>query len=463
MAKFLFTVWPYPGHVHPNVAIAHALGARGHETAFYTGGSIQPALEREGFRCFPFQQVDEAQVQDIVLALDALSLQWWKPRQRKALLREWLLGTIDGQLADLRAVLRDWRPDAIVCDPAMWGPLLVLHETARVPLAVMSYVAACMLPGPEGPVLGVPLRAPRGASGRMGRSLLRALADVVAADVRQSAEELRARHGLPPISTSVTAFAGQMPLYLVPSTPAYDRQRSDLPKSVRYVGPCHWDKPRATAPPVWLSDLSGDRPLVYVTEGTMHSKRALLLRAALRGLASLPIQVVATTGAHRDPASLDLGEIPSNARVERFVPHSDLFPRTDVVVTTGGTGTVLSALSAGIPVVIVPTAWDQPENAWRVVEAGAGIRLSPRRCTPERVRAAVDRVLRDSSFRQNARRLGADFASYGGAARAADLLERLATGETHHEDVVEPACAGATVAPHPEPVFRTAAADKGSR
>src|ERR1043165_4179509 len=105
MARFLFTVWPYPGHIHPNVAIAHALGKRGHETAFYTGGSIRQSLEGEGIRCFPFRSVDEKRVENIVLALDAQSLKWWKARASKKLLCEWLLGTVEGQLKDLGAVL----------------------------------------------------------------------------------------------------------------------------------------------------------------------------------------------------------------------------------------------------------------------------------------------------------------------------------------------------------------------
>jgi MGT family glycosyltransferase len=359
-----------------------------------------------------------------------MSLQWWKARHRKALFREWILGTVEAQLADLTPIISAWRPDVLVCDPAMWGPLLVLQETARIPLAVMSYVAACMLPGPDGPILGLPLPQATSRFTRFGRRVLRSVANIVAADVRRSAEELRARHGLAPIRTSVTAFAGQMPLYLVPSTPAYDRSRRDLPPSVNYVGPCQWDKPGAAPPPAWLAELPRDRPIVYVTEGSMHSKPALLLRAALQGLSSLPVRVIATTGKHRDPEKLGLGAIPSNARVERWVPHSDLFPRTDVVVTTGGTGTVLATLSAGVPLVVVPTAWDQPENAWRVNEAGAGIRLSPSECTPERICSAVERVLREPSFRQNARRLGGQFAGYGGAAQAADLLEGLAIHQT---------------------------------
>ena len=59
MARFLFTVWPFPGHVHPNVAIARALDVRGHASAFYTGGSIAHSLEDEGLRVFPFRAVDE--------------------------------------------------------------------------------------------------------------------------------------------------------------------------------------------------------------------------------------------------------------------------------------------------------------------------------------------------------------------------------------------------------------------
>ena len=426
MAKFLFTVWPFPGHVHPDIAIAHALGERGHETAFYTGKSARASLEVEGFRCFPFGHVEEERVEAIVLTLDALSLQWWRARRRKALLRAWLLETMEAQLKDLSAIVAAWRPDVLVCDPAMWGPLLVLQETAQIPLAIMSYVAACMLPGPDGPILGLPLPRAGGKLARFGQRVLRSVANVVAADVRRAAEEFRARYGLAPIRTTVTAFAGRMPLYIVPSTPSFDRQRRDLPQSVRYVGPCQWDKPGDAPSAPWLAELPRDRPVVYVTEGSVHSKRPLLLRAALQGLASLPVQVIATTGRHRDPASLGLGVIPPNARVERWVPHSDLLPRTDVVVTTGGTGTVLATLSAGRPLVVMPTAWDQPENAWRVAEAGAGIRLAPRQCTPEGVRRAVDRVLSDASYRQNARRLANEFAAYGGAAQAADLLEELA-------------------------------------
>jgi UDP:flavonoid glycosyltransferase YjiC (YdhE family) len=63
-----------------------------------------------------------------------------------------------------------------------------------------------------------------------------------------------------------------------------------------------------------------------------------------------------------------------------------------------------------------------------VVEVGAGVRLPSRRCTPERLRAAVEQVLADGSYRENARRLGRRLTQAHGAADAAELLESLATG-----------------------------------
>lgn len=158
----------------------------------------------------------------------------------------------------------------------------------------------------------------------------------------------------------------------------------------------------------------------------MHTQRPVLLEAAARGLGGLPMSVVMTTGGHRRTEGLGLGPLAPNVRVEPWVAHADLMPRTDVLVSTGGAGTVMTALAAGVPMVVVPTEWDKPENAQRVVEAGAGIRLSPGRLTPRRLRLAVETILGEPRFRESARRMARSFASRDGLAEAAQLLEELA-------------------------------------
>jgi UDP:flavonoid glycosyltransferase YjiC (YdhE family) len=97
-----------------------------------------------------------------------------------------------------------------------------------------------------------------------------------------------------------------------------------------------------------------------------------------------------------------------------------------LLLTNGNSNAVLAALSCGIPVVVLPSIWDQAEVAWCIHETGTGLRLALRRCTPERLRSAVLRVLEQTSFRENAERMAVALRRPGGPARAASLIETLA-------------------------------------
>ncbi|MPY88877.1 MAG: glycosyltransferase [Luteitalea sp.] len=421
MARFLMTTWPIPGHTHPSLAVAHALRDRGHDVAFYTGRRAQRMVEGEGFRVFPFTRVSEAAVDRVFF--DSHDLDW---RERwlgqRVRMREWLVGTLSGQVADQIDAIHTWRPDAVLCDSSMWGPYVVVHDTLRLPVVILQFQAGCFLPGPDAPPPGFGLPPPRNWRTRWLARGARVVLTIATRNFRHGVNTVRRQYGLPPLAVSPTVQAGRMALYFVTSVPELDYHRRDLPSSVRYVGPCIWNKPCSAPPPSWLAELPCDQPLVHVCEGTIHARRPTVLRAAARALANAPVHVVMTTGSHRHPASLGLDPLAPNIRLEAWVPHTDLFPATDVVVTTGGAGTVLTALRFGIPLLVVPTEWDKPESARRVVESGAGLSLSPRRCTPDRLRAAVDRLLTDRRFRDNARRLARCLAESGGAHRAAALI-----------------------------------------
>ena len=86
----------------------------------------------------------------------------------------------------------------------------------------------------------------------------------------------------------------------------------------------------------------------------------------------------------------------------------------------------MSALAAGVPLVVVPTLWDKPANARRVVAAGVGVQVAPRACTPERLRGAVDQVLGDPSYRRNAARIARAMGAAPGPAGAAEMIAGLA-------------------------------------
>lgn len=423
MPRILFTVWPLTGHIHPNLAIAKELQQRGHQIAFYTGSTQKAVVEKAGFEFFPLRKVDEAHVLQVVTSPEGILGSGSKPARLRRAWREWTLGTVAGQMEDLTEILETWSPDAMVSDPTMWAPFLILRETKNIPVAVFSLIPACHVSGRDAPILGIPLPRSRNSLQRARKNILRWLSDQMLTGVRRDVDALRRSHGLAPLQRKVADYAAETLPYLVPSSPEFDYQRDDLPSSVHYVGPCLWKSGDATELPDWVRRIPKDKPWIYASEGTMHLEPRLL-QAAAQGLANQPVELIITTGKHRDPAALDLGPRPlaPNIHAHQWVNQNALLPHLSGLVTVGGPSTMMAGFEAELPVVIVPYTWDHPESAWRVQESGAGIRLSYRDCTPQNMRRAVERILHEPSFRQNAQRLAASFARYGGAGRAADII-----------------------------------------
>jgi MGT family glycosyltransferase len=425
-ARFVFATWPFEGHAFPLVSIAKVLRARGDEVAFYTGERMIGPLEREGFTVFPFRHVDETSRMQVDEMLTRSGGRRQPLRAGYKAFRDWLVETIPDQVADLEEVRREWQPDVLVADFSMWGPIVILREAVPMPVVAWSTLMGTQLPGPDAPPWGFGLAPPRTGGARLRASTLRRVADLVAIGVRRRVDEFRADHGLPPLGCAVSAFAGESPLYLVGSLAELDYSRTDLPDTVHYVGACVWHPPTPPGAAAALDAIPDDRPWVHVTEGTSHYQRPFLLQAAVRGLAGRPVHAILTTGDQRDPEELGLTPVPPNVHLTRFVSHGEFLPRCAVLVTTGGANTVLAALQAGVPLVVVPTTWDKPDNARRVVEAGVGVRLSAKKVTPERLWDAVHHVLAEPRYRENAQRVAAALADAPGPAGAADLLQTLA-------------------------------------
>ena len=164
---------------------------------------------------------------------------------------------------------------------------------------------------------------------------------------------------------------------------------------------------------------------MYFTLGTIFNMESGdLLERVIAGLRELPINLVVTVGQDIDP--LELGPQPIHVHIERFIPQSSVLPHCDLVVSHGGSGSVIGALAHGLPSVLIPMGADQPLNAERCVELGVAKVLDPIRATPEDVRAAASTVLEDPGYRRSAARIRDEIAALPGTGHAVALLERLA-------------------------------------
>ena len=119
--------------------------------------------------------------------------------------------------------------------------------------------------------------------------------------------------------------------------------------------------------PTWLNACR-TRPCVYLTLGTVSFGAVEVISRAIAEIAPLEVDILVTVGPEGDPTAL--GEVPSNVHVERFVAQSAVLPMVDLIVQHGGTGTVLGALEAGLPQLVLPQGADQFFNAEILTAAG---------------------------------------------------------------------------------------------
>jgi MGT family glycosyltransferase len=230
--------------------------------------------------------------------------------------------------------------------------------------------------------------------------------------------------------------------YGLPPDPAGDRMRGapylstfppslddgDEPDTHRFHDPA-WDASSRELPDWWPG--RGDQPLVYVTFGSVAGQFPQALPAyglAMRAVAELPVRVLLTVGNDLDLDALP--PVPENVRVERWVPQQDVLGHAAAAVVHGGSGSTLGAIAAGVPLVVVPLFADQPQNAARVAEVGAGIAVVPDRDDPEEavrpLRDAVGAVLAEPAYSERAAALAAESRAQPEVDDAVGLAERLA-------------------------------------
>jgi MGT family glycosyltransferase len=184
---------------------------------------------------------------------------------------------------------------------------------------------------------------------------------------------------------------------LVMTSPDFDFP-ARLPAPARYVGPVLDD-------PTWVEPWTpppGDDPLVLVALSSTFQDQGATLQRVIDGVATLPVRAVVTTGPALDPVT---PRSPANISVVASAPHSEVLKHATLVITHGGHGTVVRTLAAGVPMVVMPHGRDQAENAARVTARGAGIKR-PRKARPDKLAAAVRKIIDDPSYRANAGRLG---------------------------------------------------------
>jgi hypothetical protein len=358
--RILFASTQGAGHFGPLVPFLDAALRRGHDVLVVGPPTLDP-------RSYPFRA--GATPPEEVLGPLWGRMPSLPPGQGDLVVVGQIFGrlNVDAMLPTLRETIADWRPDVVFRETAEFASAIAADE-AGVPHV---HVAAGLVWVVEG-YLG--FAAPELEDARSG------IGERIAA------------------SPTVTCWPASV-----------DVGQADVR---RFRDPAR-EVPPAPLPDWWQGD---DRPLVYVTFGSVAAEfppAAAVYRSALDAVADLGARILLTVG-----TELDVGPVPENVHVERWVPQGDVLGHAAAVVCHGGAGTTLGALAAGVPLVVVPLFADQPLNGARAAVSGAAVVASI-----DGIRSALERVLATAAYGEAAGRIAAELRALPPADEAFDSLD----------------------------------------
>jgi MGT family glycosyltransferase len=311
------------------------------------------------------------------------------------LLDKQFVGPAPAYAADVLSAIDDERPDLVVSSFFALGAM-VGAEVAGLPYDVL-FPNPYLLPAPGMPPFGLGLQPATGPLGRLRDRAVTAFSNRLWAKGLPRLNALRATHGLEPLAAVFDQIHGARRI-LVLTSAEFDFP-AELPANVRYVGPVLDDPVWAAAP--WTAP-AGDEPLVLVALSSTFQDQGDCLQRIIDALGTLPVRGLVTTGPALDPSRLTA---PPNVEVVVAAPHSEVLASAAAVVTHGGHGTVVRALAADVPLVVLHHGRDQADNAARLTAREAGVTVK-RTAKSAAIAKAVRTLLDDPSYRAGAARLG---------------------------------------------------------
>ncbi|MCW3069151.1 MAG: glycosyltransferase [Solirubrobacterales bacterium] len=415
MSRFLIAVAAGGGNIPPTLSVARALLDRGHDVRVITDPVLEPEVRAAGAEFVSWStaphRFDLDPSSDLARDWEARTPMGSLARARDA----YFCGPALAFADDVRAELERRPTDAAAGEMLTFGSMIGARG-AGVPCAILSSTMVA-LRGWGAPPFGPGVTPATGRAGRVRDRLIYAISDRMWNKGLPAINDARRAHGLAPLRHSMDQLTDCDRLLML-STRALEYPGFDPPEHVQITG-ARLEDPQWTEPAVLPP---GDEPLVLVGLSSTFMDQSSAIGRIAQALGTLPVRGLITTGPAVDPDTI---QAPANVQVVRSAPHSELLPHTAAMVTHAGHGSVVKALAAGVPMVMMPFGRDQVEIAARAAYAGTGVRVRPG-AGPARIARAVHEVLGDSAYREAARRAARTIAAEQSGDAAADALEELA-------------------------------------
>lgn len=415
--RIVVTTFGSLGDLHPYLAIALGLRARGHNVVVATGKCYRDKIEALGLGFAPVRP-DSDWVAD-----PEMMRHYSHPRWGLIRVAQWQLRSLREAYEDTLAAAEG--ADLLVGNLAAYSARLAAEKTGvawasamHIPLLFASAYDPPVLPGLPGVSkklrsLGPGFWGPLSLFLRWGMGWL-----------ARPLHRFRSEIGLPPAPDLNPLTDGHSPrLHLALFSKRLADKQPDWPPQTVVTGFPWYDQPGITGlSPILARFLDAGPPPIVFTLGTALATDArTFYETSAKAASGLGRRAVLILMYPRNrPPSLPDGVVAFD-----YAPFSELFLRAAAVVHHGGIGTTGLAMRAGRPTLVMPCAWDQPDNAERAARLGIARTIPRHRYTPARVAAELHRLLDDPAYARRASALGAQVRQEDGVQVACDALSGL--------------------------------------
>lgn len=414
MARLGAFCFPGTGHINPMTALAHSLKMRGHQVVLFGIADTEARVRAAGI---DFQQIGAedyppgtlTRLDERMARLDGLAaLRFTLQRVRDS---------VRMVLRDAPQALRDAGIEAVLVDEADFAGNVADH--LRLPWISIALLAP-FIQDDRFPPFWFGWAAGEDRLRRMRNRIAMELLTRTAWSIYRDINRQRIAWGLKPHRRPEDALSPLAQITQLPEALEFPIGGA-RPPGLFYTGPFVHARQRPPIDFPW--DRLDERPIIYASLGTFQNGAEAVFRTIAAACVGFDAQLILSLGGGLHPEQL--AGLPGSPLVVRFAPQLEILKRAALVITHAGINTVLESLSEGVPMIAIPLGNDQPGMAARLKARGAGVVISRRRLNAPRLRAAIQRVLHDSRYRQAAQNLQNAIRQMDGPGRAAELIEQV--------------------------------------
>jgi rhamnosyltransferase subunit B len=420
MSRILIVTYGSLGDLHPAIALACGLQARGHRVEVATSEMYRARINALGLGFHAVRPDLLAQGEHIIAEImDG-------PRGSERLMRKHLFPAVRSMHADLLPIVRG--VDLLVASELVFpAPILAVTHGVRWVSYQLAPVSLFSLHDP--PVLPAPDAVRWLQRGDWLHRAVKAVAKLISDAWWRPIRELRAELGLPPGGHPL--FEGKFSplLNLALFSPVLQPPQPDWPRNTVQTGFCFYDEESGAGlrPPLpqavehFLA--ASDPPIVFTLGSAAVYVPGDFYAESARAAQLLGRRAVLLLGKNPAPPNL-----PPSILAWDYLPYAQLFPRAVAVVHQGGVGTTAQTLRAGCPMLVVPFAHDQFDNAARAQRLGVGRTLARKRYHAAAVARQLGALLENGAMRDTAAKVGRRIRAERGVDVACNALEKLLCG-----------------------------------